>query len=53
MGVDEIFDVVDESGKKIGRATRAEVHSDPSGVEDNTRKMFICARGKLYYVYNT
>ena len=48
MGADEIFDVVDESGKFIGQATRAQVHADKSLIHRSVHIHVFDSAGRLF-----
>lgn len=48
MGSEEIFDVVDEHGNVIGRATREQVHSDRSLIHRSVHVHVFDSRGRLF-----
>ena len=48
MNADEIFDIVDETGEKIGEATRNEVHGNPALIHRSVHIMVLNSEGELY-----
>ncbi len=44
----ELFDLIDESGRVVGRATREECHRNPSLVHRAVHVLVFNARGELY-----
>ncbi len=48
MSIDEIFDIVDEKGKKTGEAARGRVHGNPALTHRAVHIMVINSRGELY-----
>ena len=45
---DELFDIVDEEGRKIGQATRKECHSSPSLIHQVVHVFVFNSRGELF-----
>ncbi len=48
MGADEIFDLVDESGRITGRATRGQVHGNPELIHRSVHIHVFDSSGRLY-----
>ena len=48
MGADEIFDLVDESGRITGRATRGEVHGNPGLIHRSVHIHVFNSSGALF-----
>jgi len=48
MNAEEIFDIVDETGKKIGAAARSRVHGDPGLIHRSVHAMVLNSRGELF-----
>lgn len=46
-GADELYDVFDETGRKVGQATRREVHSDPGLIHRAVHIMVFRTSGRL------
>ena len=46
-GAHELYDVWDESGKRVGRATRAEVHSNPALIHRAVHVLLFRSDGKI------
>ena len=47
MPEDELLEVVDESGRVVGRATRKEVHSDPALIHRVSHVVVVSADGRV------
>lgn len=45
---DEIFDVVDESGRKVGQALRRECHGNPALIHQSVHVMVTNSQGELF-----
>ncbi|MBN2288087.1 MAG: NUDIX domain-containing protein [Candidatus Glassbacteria bacterium] len=48
MAAEEIFDIVDEAGRKVGQAARSRVHGDPSLIHRSVHLLVLNSRGELY-----
>lgn len=48
MTAKEIFDIVDETGKKISEAARTEVHGDPRLIHRSVHILVLNSKGELY-----
>ena len=48
MGAEEVFDIVDESGIVIGKATRAQVHADKSLIHRSVHIHVFDSNGRLF-----
>lgn len=48
LTAEEMLDIVDESGKKIGRAARSRVHGDPSLLHPTVHIHIFSRQGKIY-----
>jgi isopentenyldiphosphate isomerase len=46
-GSDELYDVFDEAGRRVGQATRAEVHADPALIHRAVHVLVFRSSGKL------
>ncbi len=46
-GADELYDIYDESGERVGRATRAEVHADPALIHRAVHILVFRSDGRL------
>ncbi|MFC1537493.1 NUDIX domain-containing protein [Gemmatimonadota bacterium] len=48
MKSEEIFDIVDETGRKLGEAARADVHGDPRLIHRSVHVLVLNSKGELY-----